>query len=91
MDISDLSVTGNLCRCTGYRPILQGFQSFTTSAGCPMGERCCKNGGGACGDPQQEVGDATMYDSSQEPIFPPELKASRDVELSPMITLSLDR
>ena len=28
---------GNLCRCTGYRPILDGYRTF-----------CCKSNGGNC-------------------------------------------
>uniref|UniRef100_A0A8C9S671 Aldehyde oxidase 5 n=1 Tax=Scleropages formosus TaxID=113540 RepID=A0A8C9S671_SCLFO len=32
------ALTGNLCRCTGYRPIVDGFKTF-----CGVSE-CCQNG-----------------------------------------------
>ncbi|XP_048259580.1 xanthine dehydrogenase/oxidase-like isoform X3 [Haliotis rufescens] len=77
---------GNLCRCTGYRAILQGFESFTKGV-CGMGEACCRNRNGsslngAHDNPSSDGvsngaanGVNTMpYDPSQEPIFPPELK-----------------
>ncbi|XP_069471537.1 aldehyde oxidase 1-like [Ambystoma mexicanum] len=74
---------GNLCRCTGYRPIIDGCKTF--SSGC-----CGKGQSGCCLDqsgvscPPLDKGDHDIkklriedeilpFDPTQELIFPPEL------------------
>jgi xanthine dehydrogenase/oxidase len=88
------ALQGNLCRCTGYRPILQGFKMFTAegriedennnsggaSGVCALGDDCCKNmkEGETPKIDIKEDSQISLYtpdDASQEPIFPPELKA----------------
>lgn len=50
MEQLDEYFTGNLCRCTGYRPILEGYRSLTTSAKPSCGKtNCCMMNGGGCG------------------------------------------
>ncbi|ELK14106.1 Xanthine dehydrogenase/oxidase [Pteropus alecto] len=78
---------GNLCRCTGYRPILQGFRTFSRDGGCCGGKgdnpNCCMN---QKKDHTQVTLSPSLFnpeefmplDPTQEPIFPPELLRLKD-------------
>ncbi|XP_060585997.1 xanthine dehydrogenase/oxidase-like [Ruditapes philippinarum] len=73
-DQVESAIEGNLCRCTGYRPILDAFLTFTED-GCPMGEACCKNTRSVESNQDKSKKElVTDDDDKQVAIFPPELQ-----------------
>ena len=57
---------GNLCRCTGYRPILDGYRTFCSDCPCQT-----------VTDDAPKLFDDTKFaplDPTQDLIFPPKLK-----------------
>lgn len=92
---------GNLCRCTGYRPIVESARSFSpSSACCQMKEKwkCCLDEGK--NEPERKSSVCTkLYekeefqplDPTQELIFPPELMRMAEDSQNTVLTFRGER
>ncbi|XP_015270433.1 PREDICTED: aldehyde oxidase 3-like, partial [Gekko japonicus] len=83
MEQISAALDGNLCRCTGYRPIIDSFSAFSSES-CPLAGsgKCCLDQEDEKGKEKEEYlmcsglcrpEDFQPRDPTQDYIFPPEL------------------
>ncbi|XP_041638215.1 aldehyde oxidase 6 [Cheilinus undulatus] len=100
MDDITEALAGNLCRCTGYRPIVDGYRTFCQEATCCKvngSGNCCQNGGSPTDEPENDPPqlfskeEFLPLDPTQELIFPPELILMAEKETPQTLTFHGER
>ncbi|VDI71478.1 glycine amidinotransferase [Mytilus galloprovincialis] len=82
-DQMERALEGNLCRCTGYRPIIDAFKQ--ASKACPCGLGLCQQSDSTDSSIETRTVTEQNRDPSQSFIFPPELQVKEEYRKSSVV------